>query len=913
MPPKASEFARDANVACIDVVKMVEDDETLIPYLVELMDKIVAENGSADGIDRKRKLFKFVDWLSLSHFALGDRITTNIFQMFSRTGLGKRMVDCWIPILGKNELSSLLSLETYLVNDIKNKRKIRERIEALDFGHFSEKCEADEEKCGVINIGKLRPTYRMALTFHGHPSDQIVSAMQKYIRRGECDKALYSALDIDLFFQINKLEPTDVVYSANGSNVTAEETLKIVKAKRTNLMNRLLVICLEDVGLAAPGALFKFETLRKQWVMHRESIEQQYIAKRALVQIVTMLCKLKKSRSVSDIKSVYFVRPMWTYIQDNERWKKFYEPPEPTKGAGKKYYGNEFIISVRKHLDGFVTELKAKSDYVFYWQSLLFGEIGEAETMKIVYKILKDNAEEAKDSQLAKAIDILSSKDYYGHFKNSDRDKWLFFIYPVLLSITVNQVGAGGKDAINWDFNFIGYNVTSMTAVEIGGDEGVKELYKKHMNSTDEFEIDDYCIDMHTAKGKKCGKTSFDFLTTGSFVENQEDRVINKEHRQIYGYLKIVSPRDLNLDPSSDEAQALFKSLGIEFEYAEGDGSDDGYESDDRDEGSDDGDDTYKQYTEKTRFVNPLRAQLTCAAHRQDVYFAYDVMTKSRVVVKGPYDSIVANWKDALSLNSIKKYFKRVTPMKMEMVQLQSNQWIDVPLGIRNKMNSEGVVYRDFLVMEDVCHRVDEGEGGKGGAEGKDLDINANGFASIPSMEKGSKVWPADTLVYDGKTDFESTNCGELSIIKIDEEYGGEGGDDEFKINVILAYIFRYIWEITDTCDRNFIVDYKRKIVYSIDEDNFFSGKKTYLTGNRDVPAKGGQDKIFKRWLGEYKKRIIAILKEWEKSIKNKNNSGEIWKLQNHKSLTPDRGTWFEVVISNLKDAIGLVSEESNG
>ena len=63
----------------------------------------------------------------------------------------------------------------------------------------------------------------------------IKSCIQKYIRRGNFEKALYFTLQAFLFVKRNKEDPSDKTNYA--------------KAGRTNLLNRLAVIVTEDISI----------------------------------------------------------------------------------------------------------------------------------------------------------------------------------------------------------------------------------------------------------------------------------------------------------------------------------------------------------------------------------------------------------------------------------------------------------------------------------------------------------------------------------------------------------------------------------------------------------------------------------------------------------------------------------------
>lgn len=87
-------------------------------------------------------------------------------------------------------------------------------------------------------MGETSVVFRNETTFNGYPFSTAKSALQKYIRRGEVKKAIYFAIELDLFKDVE------------GG-----------KRCHTNFRHRLQIILLEDIGLANPDLLLRFEKL----------------------------------------------------------------------------------------------------------------------------------------------------------------------------------------------------------------------------------------------------------------------------------------------------------------------------------------------------------------------------------------------------------------------------------------------------------------------------------------------------------------------------------------------------------------------------------------------------------------------------------------------------------------------------
>jgi hypothetical protein len=107
-------------------------------------------------------------------------------------------------------------------------------LEKLDLNSYENKKRLVIEKLRAMvpkttNIGKMcwkgMKFPSAALTYSGHPYDVMISALQKYVRRSEVDLAVQVAAEL---YRMGELDP----------------------APRSNLFNRVMVIAVEDVGVA---------------------------------------------------------------------------------------------------------------------------------------------------------------------------------------------------------------------------------------------------------------------------------------------------------------------------------------------------------------------------------------------------------------------------------------------------------------------------------------------------------------------------------------------------------------------------------------------------------------------------------------------------------------------------------------
>ena len=103
---------------------------------------------------------------------------------------------------------------------------------ALIASFLEEKIQLEFQKT-PLNLTETRR--RAETSQNGHKLDELLSALQKYCRRGKLLKAFYICVEFESFC---KLPTGNAIY--------------------TNFINRLRVILLEEVSIANPDAIIKF-------------------------------------------------------------------------------------------------------------------------------------------------------------------------------------------------------------------------------------------------------------------------------------------------------------------------------------------------------------------------------------------------------------------------------------------------------------------------------------------------------------------------------------------------------------------------------------------------------------------------------------------------------------------------------
>lgn len=131
--------------------------------------------------------------------------------------------------------------------------------------------------------GKMDATYRKEKSLHGHALDVLKSGLQKYIRRGNVEGAMYCLGELDLF-----------------SGCEGGERI------RTNMIHRLMIIFMEDVGLGGVKSWARIDELVSEWLKDRSKT-------RSIQELVQLMCASKKTRACS------FARAFAQSLPDDEK------------------------------------------------------------------------------------------------------------------------------------------------------------------------------------------------------------------------------------------------------------------------------------------------------------------------------------------------------------------------------------------------------------------------------------------------------------------------------------------------------------------------------------------------------------------------------------------------------------------
>lgn len=485
---------------------------------------------------------------------------------------------------------------------------------------------------------KLSDKFRNEVSWNGFGSDVMKSGLQKYIRRGNIDKALYCAGELDLF----------------------KEAAERGETIRTNFLHRLMVIYLEDVANLAI-----FNTIDKK--INETIAERVFSEKRLKVKeeklisdIVVLLCRSKKARICSHIRAVFnpkynidsllskypSIKCLWNMIEVNKKNNGEKEEFEYNCGLFKKYLKEKNILAVYYAFQISMSDVKLKTK--------CFGK------SKPVWFIFKELINPFNQKTIEKFM------SWYHLHLDTIKENFLCWLVPLLVELGIVPQG----DKVKFD------------------DDEYCEGWDRNRRG-EKFEVDDFVVDRHTRKG--AGKSLVEFAVNGAYVENEaefvnpiwkkfyEDGKRWEDGKEVIGEVEVKEekclPEESKNEVVEDKPKRRRPKVAPQGELK---------------------DPLSPLETEEYQFL--VRTQLNTSRNKQDVYFAKDQSGKL-VVVKGPYTTLEditilrehLEWKKANKLPFINFEVKEMIP----------DRWYEgVPLGIRNKVDRTSKAH--FIIFDSV-------------------------------------------------------------------------------------------------------------------------------------------------------------------------------------------------------------------
>ena len=161
-------------------------------------------------------------------------------------------------------------------------------------------------------------------SFFGYHPSVLKSGIQKYARRAEVQKGLWCLVEMDLFSLLEWDGAALEAYLNAHPGATRERVQAQARKIRTNMVNRLVVVMSEEVGICAWWMPIVIHRLYEGWVSNRGNP----VSRKYLVDMYLYLTSQRMARLISDIHSVYLVPPSYVKPRQMEDLAG-YPPADP--------------------------------------------------------------------------------------------------------------------------------------------------------------------------------------------------------------------------------------------------------------------------------------------------------------------------------------------------------------------------------------------------------------------------------------------------------------------------------------------------------------------------------------------------------------------------------------------------------
>lgn len=169
--------------------------------------------------------------------------------------------------------------------------------------------------------------FRKEISLRGYSLCVLKSALQKYIRRGDFEKAKFALAELDLFSLSPDARPQDI------------------KRIRTNMIHRLMIIYIEDIGLGDLPLWRRLDGLLVHWLAARDGPR----AVEYLVHMVWFMCAANKTRAASHVRGAFRSNlAMWEKQKDKWRHvRHFMAQKDPRAALGRDFTSDYLEIAAR--------------------------------------------------------------------------------------------------------------------------------------------------------------------------------------------------------------------------------------------------------------------------------------------------------------------------------------------------------------------------------------------------------------------------------------------------------------------------------------------------------------------------------------------------------------------------------------
>ena len=329
-------------------------------------------------------------------------------------------------------------------------------------------CRRWERSFQKMQSAVLSDKFRNEISWNGYGSDIMKSGLQKYIRRGMTEKALYCAGELDLF----------------------KEAPKRGEVIRTNFLHRLMVIYLEDVENLA--IFDTIDRLMRTILLERDKPDRSKENEEVWIsEVVHHLSVSTKARVCSHIRAVFnpkyhveeltsvypSLQPLWKEIKMNNLAADGKDDLDFKCTMFKKYLKERHLLSIYYAFQIDQSDEKL-SEKCF-------------KSTKPVWFIFQELCTPFNRAFIQKFMDWY--KDHIGGMKEG----FMCWLVPLLSELSILPRGELVREEEEEE-KYDGWEVNR---------NGVR------------IDIDDFVVDRHTRRGHK--KSLVEFASKGAFVENE--------------------------------------------------------------------------------------------------------------------------------------------------------------------------------------------------------------------------------------------------------------------------------------------------------------------------------------------------------------------------------------------------------
>lgn len=275
-------------------------------------------------------------------------------------------------------------------------------------------------------------TYRREISQKGFRLDVLKSGLQKYIRRGNTEMAFFCCSELDGFSKLGLSRDT--------------------KRIRTNMIHRLLIIFVEDIGL---GGMNLIPIFFKNWLEWSRNFQPVH-----LKNMIWVMCQSKKTRACSFAKGFAFCKNLDRFKEDKDYEKAKHDLNQDltleksieqkswksieilvkmlcVEKVSKKVYTDIFKLFSKNNLKysnqlfALCREINTKEKFIYPLLCLLFHIFGGVEDNNISIPVFENNWEKEEKMEIEKFDEYVYDK----HTKSGKNSREYF----VRVSSTVNN------------------------------------------------------------------------------------------------------------------------------------------------------------------------------------------------------------------------------------------------------------------------------------------------------------------------------------------------------------------------------------------------------------------------------------------------------------------------------------------